>query len=116
MVRSRLPRGEFFSVDAAAHLQRRLVGVVLTGYLDDGTAGLNAVKTHGGVAIVQDPEEALAPSMPQSALRNVKVDHCLPLAEIGPLLNQLASGRNVPSQKKRSAYAETADASERNGD
>ena len=69
----------------------RVTGVVLSGYLDDGTAGLNSVKTHGGIAIVQDPKDAAAPGMPESALRNVKVDHCLPLADIGPLLVRLVS-------------------------
>ncbi|HKX29833.1 MAG TPA: chemotaxis protein CheB [Blastocatellia bacterium] len=68
----------------------RVVGVVLTGLLDDGTAGLWAVKDRGGTTIVQDPREAAAPSMPQSALEHVAVDHCLPLSEIAPLLVQLA--------------------------
>ena len=78
----------------------RVTGVVLTGYLDDGTAGLNSVKTHGGTAIVQDPKDAAAPGMPESALRNVKVDHCVPLAEIGPLLVQLATSQSVRKRKK----------------
>lgn len=69
----------------------RVVGVVLTGLLKDGTAGLWAVKDHGGTAIVQDPKEAIAPSMPQSALQNVTVDYSLPVSEIAPLLAQLAS-------------------------
>jgi two-component system chemotaxis response regulator CheB len=66
------------------------VGVVLTGALDDGTAGLWAVKRHGGVAVVQDPDDAFASSMPLSALRYVEVDHCLPAAEIGALLTRLS--------------------------
>lgn len=68
----------------------RVVGVVLTGYLDDGTVGLQAIKHRGGVAIVQDPEEAEYPSMAKSALRFVKVDYCLPLAEISERLVQLS--------------------------
>jgi two-component system chemotaxis response regulator CheB len=69
----------------------RVIGVILTGYLDDGTAGLWAVKQLGGTAIVQDPHEALAPSMPASALRQVRVDYCLPVAEIASLLVSLTA-------------------------
>jgi two-component system chemotaxis response regulator CheB len=69
----------------------RVVGVVLTGWLDDGTAGLHALKERGGTAVVQHPEDALAPSMPLSALKHVEVDHCVPLTEIAPLLERLTS-------------------------
>src|SRR2546421_278291 len=71
----------------------RVVGVVLTGALDDGTAGLLAVKRRGGIAIVQNPDEALYPSMPLSALENVEVDYTLPLASIGHQLRQMAGQR-----------------------
>ena len=67
----------------------RVIGVILTGDLDDGTAGLWAIKYRGGMAIVQDPEDALFPSMPRSAMENVEVDYCLPIAEIAPLLVRL---------------------------
>lgn len=77
----------------------RVVGVILTGYLDDGTVGLQAVKKRGGVAVVQDPNEAEYPSMVKSALRYVKVDHCIPLAEIPNLLVRLAS---VPAAEEKS--------------
>jgi len=67
----------------------RVVGVVLRGALDDGSAGLRAIKRRGGVAVVQDPYDALVPGMPQSALRHVEVDHLLAVEEIGPLLSHL---------------------------
>src|SRR3989442_6676126 len=67
----------------------RAIGVVLSGALDDGTAGLWAIKLRGGTAIVQDPAEAVHRSMPLSALDNVEVDYKLPVAEIGPLLRRL---------------------------
>src|SRR5688500_14144980 len=69
----------------------RVVGVILTGYLDDGTAGLWTVKQLGGTTIVQDPSDALVPFMPQNALAHVKVDYCLPMEEIAPLLVRLTS-------------------------
>jgi two-component system, chemotaxis family, protein-glutamate methylesterase/glutaminase len=69
----------------------RVVGIILSGGLDDGTSGLWTVKQLGGTAIVQDPEEAWAPSMPQSAIHNVRVDHVLRVAEIAPLLERLAT-------------------------
>ena len=56
----------------------RVIGIILTGALDDGTAGLAAVKEAGGIAIVQDPDEAFASSMPRSARAFVPVDHVLP--------------------------------------
>ena len=70
-----------------------VVGVVLTGNLDDGTAGLAAVKRHGGVAVVQDPAEADYPGMPASAVRNVDIDYVLPLAEIPAVLIRLCGQR-----------------------
>jgi two-component system, chemotaxis family, protein-glutamate methylesterase/glutaminase len=76
---------------AARHHGRHVIGVVLTGALDDGTAGLEDVKREGGLAIVQDPGDALFPSMPTSALQRVAVDHRVPLAGIPSLLARLAA-------------------------
>jgi len=82
---------------AALEWRERTIGIVLTGDLDDGTAGLAAVKACGGIAIVQDPATAFEPSMPASALANVQVDHCLPLADIPPALARLVSSGRVPT-------------------
>lgn len=73
-----------------------VIGVVLTGALDDGTAGLQAIKDGGGVAIVQDPADAEEPSMPESALRHVPIDHCLPLADMPDLMTRLAQRPRPP--------------------
>src|SRR5438067_12132886 len=64
----------------------RVVGAVLSGVLDDGTAGLLAVKQAGGLAVVQNPADALYSGMPQSALDNVAVDYTLPVADIPAVL------------------------------
>jgi two-component system chemotaxis response regulator CheB len=74
----------------------RVIGVVLSGALDDGTAGLWTVKLRGGTAIVQDPADALHRSMPINALENVAVDYKLPALEIGPLLGQLVRQEALP--------------------
>jgi two-component system, chemotaxis family, protein-glutamate methylesterase/glutaminase len=66
-----------------------VIGVVLTGARDDGTAGLLAIKRRGGVAVVQDPDDALFRWMPESAARYVDVDHRVPLGEMAPLLARL---------------------------
>lgn len=74
----------------------RVVGVVLSGALDDGTAGLLAIKRRGGIAVVQFPEEAPFPDMPRNALRYAEVDHTLPVGEIARLLPRLAAQPTPP--------------------
>ncbi|MFL6633714.1 MAG: chemotaxis protein CheB [Massilia sp.] len=66
------------------------IGMVLSGYLNDGTVGLQAVKACGGVALVQSPAESETPEMPASAIKYVDVDRVLGLSEIGPVLLELA--------------------------
>jgi two-component system chemotaxis response regulator CheB len=94
----------------------RVIGVVLSGALDDGTAGLVAIKERGGIALVQDPKDALFPDMPRNALEVVKVDYCLPTREIAPLLLGLAQEpvmdeavSAVPEEMKKEAQIEAMD-------
>lgn len=83
---------------AAVAFGNRVIGILLTGYLDDGTAGLIVIKKCGGICIVQDPKDADYPDMPTNALNQVDVDYCLPLSEMGGLLYQLIS-RKLPKGK-----------------
>ncbi|MBD0277389.1 MAG: chemotaxis protein CheB [Bacteroidota bacterium] len=75
---------------AAVAYNGRVVGIVLTGMLEDGTAGMQIIKQCGGTCIVQDPEEAEYPDMPLSVLRNVEVDYCTSLTRIGTILLEKA--------------------------
>lgn len=86
---------------AAVAFGTGVIGILLTGYLDDGTAGMKAINRCGGICIVQDPDEAEYPDMPRNALNNVKVDYCLPISEMGALLlkifqQQLPKNKPVP--------------------
>jgi two-component system chemotaxis response regulator CheB len=74
---------------AARAYGTRVLGVILTGALDDGTAGTVAVKEAGGITIAQDPDEAFSPGMPRSAIASGAVDHVLPIRDIPVLLAAL---------------------------
>src|SRR2546423_10827943 len=80
---------------AAREHRSKVVGVLLSGGRDDGSAGLYAIKARGGVAIVQDPAQAMAPDMPRNALKVVDVDFCLPVEQIAEVLVQLATGKAI---------------------
>ena len=67
----------------------RVIGIVLSGLLDDGTSGMWNIKRNGGIAVVQDPDEALFPSMPMNVMQYVEVDHILPASGLGGLLTKL---------------------------
>jgi two-component system chemotaxis response regulator CheB len=86
---------------AAAAYGRRVIGVILTGMLDDGTAGLMVVRASGGGAIVQDPETALYPAMPKSALDHVPDAQSVPLHQIPSLLLQMIRSP-LPPETRRS--------------
>jgi two-component system, chemotaxis family, protein-glutamate methylesterase/glutaminase len=74
----------------------RVIGVVLTGLLDDGTLGLWEIKRRGGISVVQEPNDAEYVQMPESANRNVEVDYLIPLREIGPRLVSLVGEDSRP--------------------
>ena len=74
---------------AAYSYGERAVGVILSGALDDGTSGLWTIKHHGGTTVVQDPNDAEVPSMPENALLEVDVDYSVPVAEMADLLVRL---------------------------
>lgn len=73
---------------AAVAYNSRVIGIVLTGLLEDGTTGMQIIKKCGGTCIVQDPAEAEYPDMPKSVLRFVKVDYCTSLQRIGIILQE----------------------------
>lgn len=82
---------------AAAAYGPRVIGVVLSGTLDDGTEGLRAISACGGVTVVQDPDDALFPGMPSSAVRLAHPDHVARLDDIPQLLGSLV--RRMASSK-----------------
>src|SRR5436190_5457005 len=86
---------------AARVYRSRVIGVVLSGALDDGAAGVFAVKQRGGVVVVQDPDSALFASMPKNALRAARADYCVPLAEIGTLLVKLIHEESTMGKTKQ---------------
>jgi two-component system, chemotaxis family, protein-glutamate methylesterase/glutaminase len=81
---------------AAQALESRVVGVVLSGTRDDGSAGLAVIKASGGAAIVQDPQEAMYAGMPASAIASVRVDAIVPSALIGSTIAAMVNGEDPP--------------------
>lgn len=102
------PAADTLFRSAAASYGPRVVGVVLSGTLDDGTAGLVAIKARGGMAIIQDPDDALYPGMPRSALAQDHPDLVLPVAEIGRALVRLSNGTLDPGASISSVPQEAA--------
>ncbi|HLK51090.1 MAG TPA: chemotaxis protein CheB [Bryobacteraceae bacterium] len=85
---------------AAVGYGPRVAGVVLSGTLDDGTAGLWWIKRHGGLAIVQDPSDARFPDMIYSALEHVEVDHIASIVEMGDLFGTIVNGAARKAQEQ----------------
>jgi two-component system chemotaxis response regulator CheB len=81
---------------AAYEYGPQVIGVVLSGALDDGSAGLWWIKNRGGTAIVQEPSDAEFPSMPESALSQVETDYVVPVGSIAKLCSQLSHREEAP--------------------
>jgi two-component system chemotaxis response regulator CheB len=96
---------------AAESHGKRVIAVVLSGSMDDGTHGLAVVKSHGGIAIVQSEEDALVPHMPVSAAHAVAVDHVIPASRMAAVIAGLVGkphrvarrSKEARSRKKRAA-------------
>jgi two-component system chemotaxis response regulator CheB len=94
------PSIDFLFLNAARAYGPRVIGVVLTGLLNDGAAGLAAIKANGGVAIVQDPRDARFPDMPFNAMKVTVPDYCLPVSEISNQLRQLVAATPLARRSK----------------
>ena len=81
----------------------RAIGVLMSGLLDDGVAGLRAIKAKGGVTMVQEPADALFPDLPKNAIKAGAADHTAAAQEIGSLLERLAD-RNIDDAVNRTGW------------
>ena len=85
---------------AAQALDSRVVGVVLSGTLDDGAAGLAVIKANGGGTIVQDPRDAMHAGMPTSAIANVTVDAIVPAIQVASTIAAMVRGEDPPPEAR----------------
>jgi two-component system, chemotaxis family, protein-glutamate methylesterase/glutaminase len=93
---------------AALAYGQSVIGIVLSGMLDDGTAGLWEIKRRGGVAVVQSPEDAEYEQMPESAIDNVRVDYQVPISKMGTTIVDLVSGNSTkPGPSMESPMSES---------
>jgi two-component system, chemotaxis family, protein-glutamate methylesterase/glutaminase len=97
---------------AAAYQGPRVIGVLLTGYQNDGVGGLSAIKRCGGITIVQDPTEAQVSELPQTAIQRVEVDHILPLDQIAEKIAEMVTQPAKPIFKVPGDIMEEVRASE----
>jgi len=103
---------------AAFAFGNRVIGVILSGALDDGTAGLWTVKHYGGIAIVQDPNDAEVSSMPENAMRRVEIDYCVAVSEMPALFVRLSNEpltQNADVMKDEQTKEEIDIAAEKSG-
>ncbi len=94
---------------AARSFGARAIGVIVSGMLDDGTAGLGEIRARGGWALVQQPAEAAFPSMPESAIAHVDVDFVLPAAELADRIEELASSPTIRDAEAATPRRQPAD-------
>jgi two-component system chemotaxis response regulator CheB len=93
---------------AAVVFGNRVTGIILSGYLDDGTSGLLAIQKCGGTTVIQDPADAEYPDMPSNALNQLDPDYCVPIIEMGSILSllmerQLGKGKQIPEEIRKEA-------------
>ena len=100
----KLPRPPITALFRSAAITHgpQVIGIVLSGALEDAATGLWWIKRHGGIAIVQDPRDALFPSMPQSALATVDVDYCVAARDLPALLVRLVGDAALGSEPSES--------------
>lgn len=97
---------------AAVAYGESVIGIVLTGMLDDGTSGMMAIKKCGGATVVQDPNEAEYPEMPMAVLNAVEVDHCVSLSQMGFIIHETIRSfvpKGIPVAPEVKAEAEIAE-------
>jgi two-component system, chemotaxis family, protein-glutamate methylesterase/glutaminase len=90
---------------AARAAGARCIGVVMSGLLDDGATGLRFIHDHGGVAVVQDPEDAQFPSMPRAALALTDTRYVVPAAAMGETLCTFVDEALAPEALERPAFS-----------
>ena len=98
------PAIDLLFLSAARQFSGRVIGAVLTGFLEDGGSGLLAIKNAGGIALLQSIEDAEVATMPRRVLQQVQPDYCVPVAEIGLLLNRLTTWPATANPVKDAAH------------
>lgn len=93
---------------AARYYGPRVVGILLSGRLDDGSSGLLAVKGRGGITIVQDPKDAVAAEMPENGLRYAQPDFVLAAGAIGPKLLSLINVESEPQMANKNKIQQSS--------